>query len=63
MRSLTKNLWKVRRVTLVLRAQVVIFKIHMVSYKRLIKILKYNLMLFDQAPLNLQTTIKFPQVK
>jgi hypothetical protein len=34
-------------------AQVVLFKIHMMSYKRLIKILKCNLMLFDQAPPNL----------
>jgi hypothetical protein len=33
------------------------------SYKRLIKILKCNLMLFDQALSSLQTTMKHPQVK
>jgi sulfite reductase alpha subunit-like flavoprotein len=63
MRSLTKNLRKVRRLSLVSRAQVVLFKIHMTSYKRLIKILKYNLMLFGQAPPGFQTTMKLPQVK
>jgi hypothetical protein len=46
MRSLTKNLRKVRRLSLVSRAKIVLFKIHMTSYKRLIKILKCNLMLF-----------------
>jgi hypothetical protein len=46
MRSLTENLRKVRRLSLVSRAQIVLFKIHMISYKRLIKILKCNLMLF-----------------
>jgi hypothetical protein len=40
----------------------VLFKIHMMSYKRLIKILKCNLMLFGQAPPSLQTTMKFSQV-
>jgi hypothetical protein len=40
-----------------------LFKTHMMSCKRLIKIVKCNLMLFDQAPLNLQATMKFPQVK
>jgi nitrate reductase cytochrome c-type subunit len=54
MRSLTKNLRKARRISLVSRAQVVLFKIHMPSCKRLIKILKCNLMLFGQAPPNLQ---------
>jgi hypothetical protein len=41
---------------------VVLFKIHMMSCKRLIKILKCNLILFGQAPPSLQTTMKFPQV-
>jgi hypothetical protein len=50
MGSLIKNLCEARRLSLVLRAQVVLFKIHMMSYKRLIKILKCNLMLFGQAP-------------
>jgi hypothetical protein len=63
MRSLANNLHKVRRLSLVSRAQVVLFKIHMMSCKRIIKILKYNLMLFDQAPPSLQTTMKLPQVK
>jgi hypothetical protein len=40
----------------------VLFKIHMMSCKRLIKILKCNLILFGQAPPSLQTTMKFPQV-
>jgi hypothetical protein len=63
MRSLANNLHKARRLSLVSRAQVVLFKIHMMSCKRIIKILKYNLMLFDQAPPSLQTTMKLPQVK
>jgi hypothetical protein len=63
MRSLTKNLRKARRLTLVSRAQVVLFKIHMISCKRLIKILKCNLMLFGQAPPSLQTIMKLSQVK
>jgi hypothetical protein len=63
MRRLTKNLWKASRLTLVSRAQVVLFKIHMMSCRRLIKILKCNLMLFGQVPPSLQTTIKLPQVK
>jgi hypothetical protein len=63
MRSLTKNLRKTRRLSLISRAQVVFFKIYMMSYKRLIKILKYNLLLFGQAPLNLQTIMKLTQVK
>jgi hypothetical protein len=63
MRSLTKNLRKARRLSLVSRAQMVLFKIHIMSCKRLIKILKCNLMLFVQVPLSLQTTIKLPQVK
>jgi hypothetical protein len=62
-RSLTKNMRKGRKLSLVSRAQVVLFEIHMMSYKRLIKILKCNLMLFGQVTLSLQTTIKLPQVK
>jgi hypothetical protein len=50
MRSLTKNLRKAMRLSLVSRAQVVLFKIHMMSCKRLIKILKCNLVLFCQVP-------------
>jgi hypothetical protein len=53
MRGLIKNLHKARRRSIVSRAQVVLFKIHMMSYKRLIKILKCNLMLFGQASLRL----------
>jgi hypothetical protein len=63
MRSLTNNLRKARRLSLVSSAQVVLFKIHMTSCKRHIKILKCNLMLFGQAPPSLQITIKFAQVK
>jgi hypothetical protein len=33
------------------------------TYKRLIKILKCNLMLFDQAPPSIQITMKLQQVK
>jgi hypothetical protein len=56
-------LHKARRLSLASRAQVVFFKIHMMSCKRLIKILKCNLMLFGQAPLSHQTTMKLPLVK
>jgi hypothetical protein len=63
MRSLTKDLHKVRRLSLVSRAQVVLFKIHMVPCKRFIKFLMCNLMLFGQAPLSLQTTMNLSQVK
>jgi hypothetical protein len=63
MRSLIKNLRKARRLSLVSRAQVVLLKIHMMSCKILIKILKCNLMLFGQAPPSLQTTMKLSQVK
>jgi hypothetical protein len=48
-KSLTMNLPKTRRISLVSKAQVVLFKTLMMSYKRLIKILKLNLMLFGQA--------------
>jgi hypothetical protein len=44
-----KNLPKARRLSLVSRAQVVLFETRMMSYKRLIKILKCNLMFFGQA--------------
>jgi hypothetical protein len=63
MRSLIKNLCKARRLSLVSRAQMTLFKIHIMSCKRLIKILKCNLMLFVQVPLSLQTTIKLSQAK
>jgi hypothetical protein len=49
MRSLNKNLSKARRLPLVSRAQLVLFKRLMTSCKRLIRILKCNLMLFGQA--------------
>jgi hypothetical protein len=45
------------------RAQVVFFKIYMMPYKRLTKILKCNLMLLGQVPPSHQTTMKLPQVK
>jgi hypothetical protein len=61
MKILPKNLLKVRRLSLVLRAQVVLFKIRMMSYKRLIKILKYNLMFFGQALQNLLAHLKLPK--
>jgi hypothetical protein len=54
MRNLCKNLSKARRLSLVSRAQLVLFKTQMMSCKRLIKILKCNLMLFGQALQNLQ---------
>jgi hypothetical protein len=53
MKSLSKNLPKARRLSLVSRAKLVLFKTHMMSCKRLIKILKYNLMLFGQEHLKL----------
>jgi hypothetical protein len=43
------SLPKVRRLSLVSRAQVVLFKTHMIPYKILIRILKCNLILFEQA--------------
>jgi hypothetical protein len=63
MRSLTKNLRKERILSLFSIAQVVLFKIHMISYKRFIKILKCNLILFGQAPPSLPTTMRLTQVK
>jgi hypothetical protein len=58
--KLDQELAESKGTILVSRAQVVLFKIHMMSCKRLIKILKCNLILFGQAPLSLQTTIKLP---
>jgi hypothetical protein len=55
---LTKNLLKARRLLLVLRAQLVLFEINVMSYKRHIKILKCNLMLFSQAPQKYQVIPK-----
>jgi hypothetical protein len=49
-----KNLPKARRLSLVSRAQLVLFKTRMISCKRLIKILRCNLMLFRQAFQSLQ---------
>jgi hypothetical protein len=45
-----KELAKYKELSLVSRAQVVLFKTRKMSYKRLIKIMKCNLMLFGQAP-------------
>jgi hypothetical protein len=61
MKRLPKNLLKERRLSLVSRAQVVLFKTRMTSCKRLIKILKCNLMLFGQAHQNLQVHPKLPR--
>jgi hypothetical protein len=52
-----------RRLYLISRAQIVLFKTHMMSCKRLIKILKSNLMLFGESLSSLQTTMKHSQVK
>jgi hypothetical protein len=60
MGNLSKNLPKASRLSLVLRAQLMLFKTHMMSCKRLIKILKCNLMLFVQALQNLQAHPKVP---
>jgi hypothetical protein len=59
MRILPKNLLKARRLSLVSSAQVVLLKTHMMSCKRLIKILKCNLMLFGQA---LQSLLAHPKL-
>jgi hypothetical protein len=56
--KLTTNLLKARRLSLVSRAQLVLFKVNMMSCKRHIKILKCNLMLFGQGPLNPQVILK-----
>jgi hypothetical protein len=60
--NLIKNLLKARRLHIVLRAQLVLFKVNMMSWKRHIKILKCNLMLFDQAPLKHQVIPKVPKL-
>jgi hypothetical protein len=52
-------LLKVRRLSLVSRVQVMLFKTHIISCKRLIKILKCNLMHFGQA---LQTLLAYPKL-
>jgi hypothetical protein len=56
-----RNLSKARRLSLVSRAQVVLFKTRMISCKRLIKILKCNLIFFEQALQNLQAHPKLPK--
>jgi hypothetical protein len=56
-----KNLPKARRLFLVSRTQVVLFKSRMMPYKRLIKILKCNLMLFGKAFQSLQAHLKLPK--
>jgi hypothetical protein len=61
LRSLIKNLLNVRRLLVVLRAQLVLFKVNMMSCKRHIKISKCNLMLFGQAPLIHQVIPKLPK--
>jgi hypothetical protein len=61
MRNLSKNLPNARRLSLVSKAQLVLFKTHMISYKKLIKILKCNLMLFGQPLQNLQAHLKLPK--
>jgi hypothetical protein len=57
-----RNLTKVRRPSLVSRAQLVLFKTRMMSYKILIKILKCNLILFRKALQNLQAHPKLAMV-
>jgi hypothetical protein len=61
MKSLPKNLSRARRLSLVSRAQVVLFKTCMMFCKRLIKILKCNLLLFGKAPQNLLAHPKLPK--
>jgi hypothetical protein len=53
-----RNLPKAMRLSLVSMAQLVRFKTHMMSCKRLIKNLKCNLMFFGQALQNLQAQSK-----
>jgi hypothetical protein len=59
MGNMPKNLPKARRLSLVSRAQLMLFKTHMMSCKRLI--FKSNLMLFGQALQNLQEYQKLPK--
>jgi hypothetical protein len=56
-----RNLPKARRLSRVSRAQLMLFKTLMMSYKRLIKILKCNLILFGQTLQNLQAHPKLPK--
>jgi hypothetical protein len=60
-RSLIKNLLKARRLLVVSRAQLILFKINMMSCKRHIKIMKCNLMLFGQVSLTNQVILKLPK--
>jgi hypothetical protein len=53
-----ENLLKARRLFVVSRAQLVLFKTNMLSCKRHIKILKCNLMLFDQVSSKHQVILK-----
>jgi hypothetical protein len=62
LRNLTKNVLKERRLHLVLRAQLVLFEINMLSCKRHIKILKCNLVLFGQAPQKHQVILKLQKL-
>jgi hypothetical protein len=61
LRGLIKNLLKARRLLVVSRSQFVLFTVNMMSCKRHIKILKYNLMLFGQAPLINEVILKLPK--
>jgi hypothetical protein len=61
MKNQPKNLPMARRLSLVSRAQVVPSKTRMISCKRVIKILKCNLMLFSQALQSLQIHLKLPK--
>jgi hypothetical protein len=56
-----KNLPKVRRLSLVSRAHLMLFKTRMMSCKKLINMLKYNLMLFGQVLQSLQAHPKLPK--
>jgi hypothetical protein len=56
-----KILPKASRLSLVSRAQLVLFKTRMMSCKRLIKIFKYNLMFFGQAHQSLLVHPKLPK--
>jgi hypothetical protein len=58
---LIKKLLKARRLHVVSRAQLVLFKVNMMSYKKHMKILKCNLILFSQAPLKHQVILKLPK--
>jgi hypothetical protein len=58
-KKLDLELAQARRLSLVSKAQVVLFKTHMMSYKKLIKILKCNFMLFGQAHPSPQMILKY----